>query len=306
MNAPEKLPAFTGIDPQLPAIAGASAGSYSAEMPNEAYHAVRTHISRTGMSELLRSPMHYLTYLQGGGDGGVAPNFGSAAHCAVLEPDEFEKKYVLFSGRRQGKAFDEFVAANPGKQILNLDEKSRLDGIVKALRDFKDFPILKALRSGEVEKSIFWQCEETGAHCRVRLDALSPFVIFDLKSYGDVRPDAVLRQVMASDYDLQAYMYSAGYKAYAKETLPFMFVFVEDKPPHGVWMYTAGASLMESGREKFLRGARAFTDLANADLEQCYSNALTILEAPKWRKRELSARAAENVVQATAADTPFL
>lgn len=303
MNAPES----TFLSSPYPVIPGASVDSYSMEMPIEAYHSVRTHISHSGMRELLRSPAHFAAYLAGGGDRkAAAPNFGSAVHCAVLEPNSFQERYTVFDGRRQGKAYDEFKAAHAGKEILNAEEFERINGIVEALEAFKDFPIMKAIRFSEVEKSIFWKCHETGVLCRVRNDALNPFAIFDLKSIDDARPDTVQRQVMRMDYDLQAYMYTAGVKEFTGEVRPFNFIFVEDQKPHGIWMYTAGSSLLASGREKFLRGARAFLEFGHADLSQCYQPAISIIEAPQWRKREIALAGSSDITNPSESDRQFL
>lgn len=303
MNAPDALLSLLSY----PVTSGVSVDSYAMDMPIDAYHSVLTHISHTGMRELLRSPAHFAAYLSGKNSRkAVAPNFGSAVHCAVLEPDKFQDRYIVFEGRRQGKSYDEFKAANVGKEILNADEFERINGIVAALESFKDFPIMKAIRFSEVEKSVFWKCSETGVKCRIRCDALNPFAIFDLKSIDDARPDTVLRQVMRMDYDLQAYMYTAGVKAFTGEVRPFSFIFVEEQNPHGVWMYTAGSSLLASGREKFLRGARAFLGFGNADLSQCYRPAVSIIEAPKWRKQEIAQSGSGGITDSSEIDCRFL
>lgn len=294
------LSSFPGATP------GKSDECVSVDLPIDTYHSMYAFISHTGMKELLRSPAHYHAYLGKGGDRGVTPNFGSAAHMAVLEPEAYARSYVVFEGRRAGKAFDEFRDAHIDKQILNRDEADRIEGILRSLREFSDFPVMDAFGIGESEKSIFWRCKETGACCRIRTDSLNPFAIFDLKTIDDARPTTVLQQIMRSDYDLQAYLYTSGVREFTGESLPFNFVFVEDKSPHGVWLYTAGASLLASGREKFLRGAKAFTDIERANLLQSYSPAFSIIEAPAWRRRELAQLMPGTVVDPTPADSCYL
>lgn len=284
---------------------GEAAGSFTAQLSNKEYHSIHTHISHSGMCELLRSDSHYATYLLQKGDDEDEFNLGSAAHTAVLEPDEYQKQYVLYNGRRAGKEWEEFKKANPGKIIFKEGERDRVEGIRKAIESFPDFPIMKAIRSGESEKSIFWVCKETGAPCRIRLDSINQFAIFDLKTIDDSRPFKVLHQVMRMDYDLQAYMYTAGTKAFTGKELPFNFVFIEDKPPHGVWLYTAGRTLLESGREKFLRGAKAFLRFNMAD-PKGYEGAFSVIEAPIWRQREIMTAVDEPPAPVTEADLSYL
>ena len=280
-----EVPDFPGV------IRGTAEGSFSLPISNFDYHNIPSHISHSGMRELLRSLSHYATYIQEKDSAESKVNFGSAAHSYVLEPEEFKKQYVVFDGRRQGKIFAEFKAANPGAQILNLDEMARIVGIGTSLKTFRDFPLPDAIRIGESEKSIFWVNEETGVPCRVRLDSLNPFAIFDLKTIDDARPEKVIKQIMQMDYDLQAYMYGDGVHAFTGKRLPFNFLFAEDKAPHGIWLYAAGSTLLASGREKFLRGAEAFKKFRAAGqltFPQVYPGAFSVIEAPQWRRRELA------------------
>ena len=44
---------------------------------------------------------------------------GSLLHCLILEPENFDKKFVLFDGKkRHGKKYDEFLASHPDQNIV--------------------------------------------------------------------------------------------------------------------------------------------------------------------------------------------
>lgn len=293
-----QLPDWPGVRP------GTAPGSFTARLTNPEYHSIGTYISHSGMRQLLRSDSHFANYLNSRGeDDGF--NFGTAAHCAILEPEEFKKQYVLYEGRRAGKDWEAFKAANAGKVIFNQGERDRVLGVQKSLERFPDFPVMAAIRSGESEKSIFWVNEETGAPCRIRLDSINRFAIFDLKTIDDARPFNIASQIMRMDYDLQAYMYVDGVEAFTGTRLPFNFIFAEDKPPHAVWLYCAGQTLLESGREKFLRGAKAFMrfDVTNP---RGYEGAFSVIEAPFWRQKELISAGDKAPVQSNAQDDSYL
>ncbi len=262
-------------------VDGVSPGSFTATMDNATYHAQKAFISNSGMKELLRSPAHYFEYLNGEREE-KAPNLGTAIHAAVLEPAEFAKHYVTYAGYRRGKAWDEFQAANPDKQILNETESAAVEGVVKAVAQFDAYPLRAALDIGEVEKSIFWIDEETGVGCRIRADCLTPFVIFDVKSIDDARPEKVARQVASMEYDLQAFMYTEGVRAFTGKTLPFYFVFIETGRPHGIWIHRAGQSVMRNGEIKFRRGVRAFKRLQATGDWHGYANPISDLELPRY------------------------
>jgi len=262
-------------------VTGAQKNSFTAELGNDAYHAHRAFISHSGMLKLLRSPAHYFEYLHAPREES-SPNIGTAAHAALLEPDAFARDYVSYAGYRKGKAWDEFKEANSTKIILNVTEHEAVQGMVNAVNAFDEYPLRAALDLGEPEKSIFWIDEETGVGCRIRVDNLTPFVIFDLKTFNDVRPNSVARQAASMEYDLQAYMYTEGVRAFTGKTLPFYFIFIETGRPHGVWMYKAGQTLMRNGEIKFRRGLRAFKALQQTGDWHGYKNAVTELELPRY------------------------
>lgn len=263
---------------------GETEGAYSAPLTNEKYHAVHTHISHTGMIELLRSPAHYRAYLQRGDEERKGVNIGAGAHAAILEPDRFDDQYIAYKGRRVGKAWEQFAQEHAGKVICSEREMDVMRNIQRAVREFRDYPLWAILRSSyvEIEKSIFWIDEETGAGCRIRHDVISDEAIFDIKTIDDARPERVSKMVAWMQYDLQAAMYSEGERVFSGKTKPFIFVFIEDKPPHGIWVYPAGSSVIRNGMIKFRRGVKDFAAVQQSGAYPCYQNAVSTLELPNY------------------------
>lgn len=274
------LEAF-GLPEDTKAELGATPGCFTAELPAAVYHSTKNTISHTGMLELLRSPAHYREYLESSRDRST-PNIGTATHSAVLEPATFTTEYPVFLGSRRGSGWNDFQAEHTGKLILTKPELTAVLGMKKAIFDFTDFDLKGAISIGESEKSIFWIDEETGVQCRVRIDSLNPCVIFDLKTCGDAREHGFLIQAVKLGYDLEAGMYVEGARRLLGKTLPFAFVAVEEKAPHGVWVYQAPASLMSSGTSKFRQGVRAYKTLCDTNDWHCYKNAISNLEWPKY------------------------
>lgn len=259
---------------------GAAPGCYAVEISNEDYHACRSHLSHSGMIKLLRSPAHYLAYLTKEEDDSINPY--SAYHAAVLEPDRFEKEFIAYPGRRQGKAWEAFQEANASLSILNMQEMTTAIGIRDAVKAYDEIPLWSMLRASETEKSIFWYDAELGVNLSIRADALHPNVIFDLKGIDDARPDRTIRQIVKMEYDLQAALYVRGVEAYLGRRLPFVFGFVEDKAPHGVWLQTAGQSILANGERKVRRAAAAFKRLQETGDWHGYQKASTVIELPHW------------------------
>ena len=245
------------------------------------YHSLTDSVSCSGLKHLLRSPAHFQAYLRGCRDSG--DKIGSAFHSAVLEPDVFNATYGVSCTARRGKSYTEFVEQHPDRTILTDAEFSSVKGMLKALIQFSDFPLWKALRASEREKSVIWTDEETGVKVRVRFDAiLAPYAIFDLKSTTDARPEQFLKQAIRLDYDLQAAIYSEAAYRHTGEKLPFNFVAAETAEPHGIFMLTADESMLENGRRKFRRALETYKRCTDTGQWPGYTNAVQPLVWPRY------------------------
>lgn len=267
--------------PNRSVVRGATQGCFHLDIPCDEYHQLPDSVSCSGLKHILRSPAHFRAYLEQDDDG--KPNIGTALHCAVLEPEAFEKTYTVYKGARRGKAYDAFVEENVGKIILTEIEWIKVHGMLKALMSHAQFPLWKALQSAQREMSVFWTDEETGIQCRVRFDALpAPFATFDLKTTTDARPEHFIRQAVRLDYDLQAAMYTEAARRFVGELIPFVFVAVEEETPHGVWLMPAGQSMIDNGWKKFRKALSIYKTCRETGQWPGYANAYTTLEMPRY------------------------
>ena len=279
-DLPTLLAAF-GLPPDTKANLGELPGCFTAELDAPDYHATTNTISHTGIVHLNRSPAHYKIYRDQDRNEGEL-NFGTATHTAVLEPAEFDRHYQVFNGTRRGARWESFAEEHSDKLILNATEMEAVLSIKRAVMNYDQFPLGKAIQIGSPEKSIFWIDPETGVQCRIRIDLLTHQVAFDLKTTDDARPKAALRQSMQLGYDIEAAMYSEGVYRFLGTALPFVFIFAETKAPFGIWLHTAGETLLSEGKKKFLRGLQTFKTLQETQNFHCYLNALSTMEIPKY------------------------
>jgi hypothetical protein len=185
---------------------------------------------------------------------------GSAAHCLILEPETFERWYVVASqcsavtkaGKRCGNAGRARVADGwlcgvhlgdnrPERSdvtILSADDMATVEAIRDAVRGHPTAGKLLARRT-DAELSATWTDAATGCPCKARLDAplFADRSIVDLKTTDDAGPDSFARSILNYGYDLQARHYVEAARANDVDVVHFWIVAVEKAPPHAVGVY---------------------------------------------------------------------
>jgi exodeoxyribonuclease VIII len=212
---------------------------------------------------------------------------GNLAHCAVLEPKEFEARYIVGpSVNRNTKVWKEFVEANPNRIAIQDDQREvaiRQAFSVNALPE-----IGEALANGKAEVSAFWTDEETGVKCRCRPDWVNDcgepgVILLDLKTYSIASANEFRRQVARKRYDVQAAFYSDGYSAASGRTvLGFVFVAVETEYPYAANAFMLDDESLESGRAKYRRNLRTYAECERTNTWPGYSTGIDIIRLPQW------------------------
>ena len=201
-------------------------------------------ISVSGLNLIDKSPAHYQASLQGYKKQSAAFLLGSAVHCAVLEPDEFPKRYVLADYDRrtkEGKA-KHAEMLDRGLEGLTAEMYTQVIGMQKSVLSH---PLAKILFSnGNAEVSCFHN--EDGVHTKARADYLKDDSIVDLKTTQDASPREFLKSVMNFKYYRQAAWYLNKFNHYGPID-SFYFVAVEKEPPYAVAVYQLEDALIERG-----------------------------------------------------------
>lgn len=212
---------------------------------------------------------------------------GNLAHCAVLEPHEFESRYAVGpSVKRNTNVWKEFVEANPGRIAIQHDQ---YEAAVRQAASVRALPeIGEALANGRPEVSAFWTDEETGVACRCRPDWVHDcgdegVILLDLKTYSNASPNEFRRQVARKRYDVQAAFYSDGYAAAsARLVLGFVFVAVETEYPFAANAFMLDEESLESGRKKYRNNLCAYAYCERTNTWPGYSTGIDIIRLPQW------------------------
>ena len=232
---------------------GVSCQAHARWIDIEEYHGDRKTASSSGLKQILRSPAHYVEYLKNGIKDTPDMQLGRAIHTALLEPDEFENRFVVYDGDRRKGEFKEFKQAHSHLEILRPEDVDTIEGVRSSVAKFDAVDLKSIIENGTKEHSVFWVDEETGVPCRIRPDCYAGSVMIDVKKTLDARPFEFVRSCRRLDYDLQAAMYTEGMRHFTGRDFEFFFLAVEDAAPYGVWLHKAPPEMLEDGHNKFRR-----------------------------------------------------
>ena len=98
---------------------------------------------------------------------------GRARHTLLLEPDKFHAEFKIKEGVQNSKAAG-FIGEGAYKEAVQATNALRSSSFYKFFYGCKP------------EVSMFWVDEKTGVPCRIRMDAISPYHAFDLKTTNNV------------------------------------------------------------------------------------------------------------------------
>lgn len=261
------------------------------DLSNEAYHAGEG-ISNSGLALIGKSPAHYfgmkLDPKRPAPVEKAGQLEGTLAHCATLEPGEFDKRFVVGPDCRRGtKVWDAFEASlTPGQIGIKPDQRSVAFAQAASLRALPDVAAL--LAKGRPEVSAYWIDEKTGELCRCRPDWVHPVndegeILLDVKTYSDASPREFARQVARKGYHLQDAFYSDGYEiASGKKVLGFVFAAVETTYPYAACACMLDDQGREVGRAEYRRLLDRYAECKRTNSWPGYSQAVELISLPAW------------------------
>lgn len=276
----------------------------------DAYHS-GVGISKTGLDDINRSMAHYYAMH-------VDPNrppreneettarlVGHLAHCAILEPDEFGKRYIMLpkdAPRRPTEAqwnakkpsddsraaMDWWAGWNSNAAGRTTITAEQYDTAWRQSESVRRLPkVAEALSSGYAEASAYWIDPETGVLCRCRPDwtheCSGGTILLDVKTCGNASPDEFARQCARMRYHVQDAFYSDGFAAASGiEVAQFFFVAVEVAYPFAPSIVTLDDDSKEQGRRDYRENLARYAASLRTDKWPAYGENVSVIRLPAY------------------------
>lgn len=243
-----------------------------------------------------------------------ATAFGRAAHVALLEPDEFKKRYasasqcVAHTGagaqcQNQGSyplAGGGSVCGTHIKKALKTDDSLKVAENVEILSE-KDWAACGTIRErvkakarasglvsgpGRAELSLVWVDPELGIRCKGRIDRDSPTLaggtIVDVKTTVDASDFAFERTIFNYGYHAQGAFYLDGMEALGEERRHCTILAVEKAAPFEISAFRLLPAALDAGRDLIRPILERYAWCKENDIWPGYPDRVREIALPDW------------------------
>ena len=173
--------------------------------------------------------------------------FGRAYHVAMLEPNEFNDKVLVFnSATRTTKGYKDFKADNPKAPTIILqkeyDKIMYMQDVLFSHNEVNDL----LQKEGEREIANAWKDDDSDVFCKGKADYRNGKTLIDLKTTGDGSFYGFSNSCKKYGYDRQSAFYMDGFGCDE-----FVFITQEKERPYNVSIFYAGDDFIERGRAEY-------------------------------------------------------
>lgn len=262
-------------------------------MPADRYHAVQA-MSAGGLKRMRVSPAHFYGLQLDPNrppEGPPTPALlnGTLTHCAIFEPEAFERRYVVQPAGLDGRTKDgkAWLAEHAALEVITVEQR---DAALRQAAAIRALPEMAALLSDGVgERSVFWLDDETGELCKCRPDWTHPagdgVILVDGKTTTDASPEGFGRAIWNFGYWLQAAWYSDGYEAATGvSVLGFVIAAVESAWPHAAAAYMLGDDVLDRARKENRRLLNLYAECKRTGVWPGYAAGVNLINLPKWAR----------------------
>lgn len=176
-------------------------------------------LSFSAIKEFAKSPAHFMAYKLGDKKQTAAMKKGTMIHCAILEPEELEKRYCIL---------EPSMLPNPDKDFRNTENKNfKAEFEAKAALENKEIidpvewrnliahrdlaynnEVVSPYLNNLIKRENYAEWDFAGFHWRGVRDGVGKSYVLDLKTVADATPDKVCRFLAQQEkYHWQQFLY---------------------------------------------------------------------------------------------------
>jgi hypothetical protein len=230
-----------------------------------------------------RSPHSYQYHLANPVEPTAPMKLGTIAHNVVLEGGTRPIAVWPGPGRRYGKEFDAWCAANSGSFLVSKDEYASVMAQASALEANPD--ARRYLARGKSEVTIVWCDRATGRDCKARIDRLTSnarkeAVLVSFKTTTDCTMFPA--QYARMCYAAQDAFYQGGFW-YLRGDLPRVIVIAaETRAPHETAVYSVPDDVLRIGQQQIQKWIEMLTRCEESGKWPESIEGEQVLELPSW------------------------
>jgi exodeoxyribonuclease VIII len=264
------------------------------DVPSGKYHA-DLGVSNSMLSSMAKSPAHcwglHLDPMRPEIEATDAMKGGTLTHCAILEPEELLKRYVI---KPEGMTFatkegKDWRAAQPaGLGIIAGSDLERVKAQRAAVMSVKALADMLAV--GHPEASAFAIDKATGLRVRCRPDWVQRTApkrarVLDVKTISDLTYESVMRAIGAYGYHRQQAHYTNVLQAAGWEVDEFVFGFVSSSYPYVAAAFVLDEESVGQAHDEVGELLDRFANCQRNNHWPAFGDGYQLTGLPKWAKR---------------------
>ncbi|MGA1046013.1 MAG: PD-(D/E)XK nuclease-like domain-containing protein [Phycisphaerales bacterium] len=216
---------------------------------------------------------------------------GTAVHCAILTPDEFDRRYVrgidVDRRTKDGKArWEAFLAEAEGREVLDPDDHDAVMQMRESVSRCDAAGYLRLMDSVEVPRF----ATIAGVECKGRPDAFATRgpaagALIEIKTTsGMATPAEFERSIASFAYGFQAAGYSMLLERNDLAVRYPIFVVVESKPPHGCAVFLLRDEVIAWYRPRVEAAARLYAECRESGSWPGHPTTVQEIGLPRWHE----------------------
>lgn len=225
-------------------------------------------VSYSSLKAFRKSPKHYVQYLTQPRTTTPAMLLGTVVECLTLEPESFEKRFMVAKKidqrTKEGKAEYAQMIEKATELNLTLIPEDIYETAKTCKESLYDHPVSRTIIDNRkrMQVQLKWKHKKTGVPVIGYVDfessAWESDFIIDLKTAQSADPDEFVRQAGNLEYHIQCGAYMDGYPRTQFKYPNMAFLVVETSEPFNVSVFFCDPEYIKRSTDEFHGTMNAF------------------------------------------------